>query len=139
MEEQRRRQEEARLNALPVSARIIVRPTTSTALPNVVSRMNFDSDIDFQVSLFYLFLFDRSTAQSSRAPETRTSIRSSTSNNCFALSRGTCTYARVTVGSAQGTCMYMVSGVVLGLRCPNFVREFTKQAFLPVVSIGKRS
>ncbi|KOC63004.1 hypothetical protein WH47_02453 [Habropoda laboriosa] len=46
MEEQRRRQEEARLNALPVSARIIVRPAVSS-VPKVISRADFDTDIGF--------------------------------------------------------------------------------------------
>ncbi|XP_017889614.1 trichohyalin [Ceratina calcarata] len=39
-----RRQEEARLNALPVSARIIVKPSS---VPNVIPRMGGDLDIDF--------------------------------------------------------------------------------------------
>ncbi|XP_017754768.1 PREDICTED: trichohyalin-like [Eufriesea mexicana] len=43
MTEEERRREEARLNALSVKARIIVQP----AVPNVISRMGFDSDIDF--------------------------------------------------------------------------------------------
>lgn len=44
MKEQWRRQEEARLNALPVSARIIVQPQK----PKVISRIG-EFDIDFPV------------------------------------------------------------------------------------------
>lgn len=50
MKEQWRRQEEARLNALPVSARIIVRHGASSSSPALVSRAGFDNDIDFTVS-----------------------------------------------------------------------------------------
>ncbi|XP_076686012.1 uncharacterized protein LOC143378049 [Andrena cerasifolii] len=47
MKEQWRRQEEARLNALPVSARIIVRHGASSSPSDLVSRAGFDNDIDF--------------------------------------------------------------------------------------------
>lgn len=47
MKEHRRRQEEARLNALPVSASIIVQPV----VPNMLSRAGFDIDM---VSLLFL-------------------------------------------------------------------------------------
>ena len=47
MKEQWRRQEEARLNALPVSARIIVRHGASSSPPDVGPRGGFDNDIDF--------------------------------------------------------------------------------------------
>lgn len=52
LEEQRRRQQEERLRALPVSATIIVRPGgsgTNSSSPLVFSRGGFGSEIDFPV------------------------------------------------------------------------------------------
>ncbi|XP_076244862.1 uncharacterized protein LOC143185596 isoform X2 [Calliopsis andreniformis] len=46
MKELWRRKEEARLNALPVSARIIIRPVASSGTPNIMNRGGFDNDVN---------------------------------------------------------------------------------------------
>ncbi|KZC05875.1 Reticulocyte-binding protein 2 like protein a [Dufourea novaeangliae] len=47
MPEQWQQQEEARLNALPVRARIILRPGGSSSKPGLMSRAGFDNDVGF--------------------------------------------------------------------------------------------
>lgn len=79
MKEHRRRQEEARLNALPVSASIIVQPV----VPNMLSRTGFDINT---VSLLFLQMCSNSNVPAIVPSFWIKPFRSSTFDNCSALS-----------------------------------------------------